>query len=389
MQVNFLDQLDGLRKDFDTFCDENRGLAVKVQEKFLQAKEHLANASRVFQDINDNVISLVDVDLNGVDMERTASLMEEAPAGELRGETLKAIAEESSLALNMLYRGRVDVTSMYKFPQEQVAAARELGQQFRKFEKYWAQLRYRLVERMRPQLLLPRRGDIKPGSNDKKIIEPMLDAKVFCDQLVKHKIFKEAIPQLAIKLPFEKKLFEAAEDDSLWKDYERGWSGFTYQYFLYTGPSRILLNEPVSVEATKFIEGAWFEAFVQYLFEDQLRRLRKPYEVFTQLKYTTDLVGEGIFKGELDVLVSTEDKIVIVECKSGKLRKSESDRILQRKKVITEALKIAHAQDKQLDFILVHAPRDPESQEIIDELAANDVQAFDPPGVIGFIREHF
>lgn len=389
MQTNLIEQLDSLRKDFDTFCAGQRGLAPKVHEKLALAKEYLTNASGVFQDINDNIISLVDVELNGTDLEKTASLMEAAPSGELKGNDLKAIVEESSLALNMLYRGRIDITSMYKFPPEQVIAARELGQQFRKFEKYWAQLRYRLVERIRPLLVVPRRGDIKVVANDKKIIEPILEAKIFSDQLIKHRLFKESSPQLAIKLPFEKNLSEAVEDDSLWKDYERGWAGFTYQYFLYNGPSRILLNEPTSKEAMEFIKGAWFEAFVQYLFEDQLRRLRKPYEVFTQLKYTTDLVGEGIFRGELDVLVSTDEKIVIVECKSGKLRKSESDKILQRKNIITEALKIAHAQDKQIDFILVHAPRDPESQEIIDELAANGVQSFDPPGVIGFIREHF
>ncbi len=385
--MNLIEQLDGVIQDLDKLCIANKNLAPKAQEKLSSAKELLMNAYGVLYEVNENIIALVETD--GASIQKTSSLLGGANNGVISGEDLTSIVEESSLVLNMLFRGRIDITSIFKFSAEEISAAKELGQSFRQYERYWAQLRYRLTMKLKPLLVVVPRGEISKTAGLKNTIAPKMEPFLFCDQLTKHKIIASATPQLAKKLPFKQELSKALEDDSLWADYEKEWRGYTNPNFIYNGPTRILLKDIQSPEMAEFVMGSWFEAFVEYLFKDQLRRLKKPYEVFTQVKYTTDLVGQGIFKGELDVIVATEDKIVIVECKSGVLRKEESDRILQRKSVIMEALSIAHEQDRQVDFILVHAPRDPESQDIIDELATNGVQAFDPQGVIGFIREHF
>jgi hypothetical protein len=119
-----------------------------------------------------------------------------------------------------------------------------------------------------------------------------------------------------------------------------------------------------------------------------LQRLELPHEIVTRLKYSTVREGKGRFEGELDVLISTDDKLVLVECKSGKFSIEDARRMLERKEVIEAALLEAQATSMKLDFLLVHAPlsESPDARKLVEQAG---IHVLGPVDVLSFAKNHF
>jgi hypothetical protein len=409
MKINLLKSLQDVKADISTF---HGTLPIKtsprIHDEFKTVDGHLQAALAMLQRISDEVFDLTEISTESEEVRNAAALYKTLPPGAITGEPLKALyaTPKGSQALNALFQGGLDITSISKFTPQQMAFAQTLGENFFSYKQAWTWWRYARSNRTH-MLYTYKRGDkkifpsFKEGENprsgcnvDKRIHE-------FARVLKQYGAYEGSRPQMlksALKAQSLKPAVKGAghnnlelksiTDDSLWEDFKGGWEGFNNDAFGYLGHVRVVLDKPGPNELLDFVNGYWFEAYVQHLFTNTLMRTGKPHEIFTQLKYEVALTGKGRPRGELDVLVATDDKLVVVECKSGKFEQADADRVLQRKQDIQEAAR-QQLQGREMTFVLVQSPRGPDPLDILGNLAGEGIVVLEPETVIQFAKQHF
>jgi hypothetical protein len=409
MKINLLKNLQDVKADIGSFHGTlSVRTSPRIHEEFKTVDGHLQSALAMLQRINDEVFDLTDISTESEEVRNAAALYNTLPTGLINGEPLKALysTPKGSQALNALFQGGLDITSVSKFTPQQMTFAQQLGENFFKYKQAWTWWRYARSNRTH-MLYTHKRGEkkifpsFKEGENprsgcsvDKRIHE-------FARALKQHGAYEGSRPQMlkpAIKAQSLKSSVKGAvhanldlkyiADDTLWEDFKGGWDGFNNDAFGYLGHVRVVLDKPGANELLDFVNGYWFEAYVQHLFTNTLMRTGKPHEIFTQLKYEVALTGKGRRSGELDVLVATDDKLVVVECKSGKFEQADADRVLQRKEDIQEAAR-QQLQGREMTFVLVQSPRGPDPHDILGNLEAEGIVVLEPEKLIGFAKQHF
>lgn len=387
---NLISECTSLATELERIYELGSGTLPKnAQAKFQLARDFLAQTNAALLDISDNVRDLTAIEVHSKAMLLASETWACLPDGRVTGEPLKQLFKQSSQALKFLHQGRVDATEAYKFSEEELSFAKELGQDFLGYEPIWSDWRFNISARDRDErhyLWINERGERMEHPDGKHYVIPNLFLKKFAKLLERRGVYAGASiaePQIC-RVQGRRKV----TDNEAWMPIKNGWEGFEKEYYLSTTQARVLLGEPVNKAMFQFVLGGWFEAYVQYLFSDMLERLEKPHEIVTKLKYNAVLEGQGAFNGELDVLISTEDKLVVVECKSGKLTADDAKRVLVRKKVIEQALSSVQATSMKIDFLLIHAPRSdsPDARKIVED---GGVQVMDPVEVLSFAKNHF
>lgn len=387
---NLLSECSDIASELERIFELQSGTLPKnAQAKFHLAKELLAQTSAALVDISENVRDLTAIEVHSRAIIKASELWASMPPGRVTGSRLEQLFKQSSQALKFLHRGRIDGIEAYKFSEDEINFAKELGQEFNGYEPIWTDWRFNVAARDRDQrhyLWINERGEKFETPDGQSYVVPNQYLKKFAKLLERHGLYgSQSIDEPQICRQFGKKKIT---DNEAWQVIRNGWVGFETKHYLQTAQARVLLGDPLNQPKFQFVLGGWFEAYVQYLFSDMLERLEKPHEIVTRLKYEAVLEGRGRFKGELDVLISTEDKLVIVECKSGKLSVDDAHRVLVRKQVIEEALRSAQSTAMQIDFLLVHAPRSesPEARELIEKAG---VHVLGPVEVLSFAKNHF
>jgi Domain of unknown function (DUF1887) len=402
MKINLLKQLQDAKEDISAFHSALPvKTTIKIRDEFKTVDNHLQSALGLLQRINDEVFDLTEISTESEEVRSGAAQYNALPSGLVTGDTLKALyaTPKGSQALNALFQGGLDILSLGKFNPQQMTFAQKLGENFLSYKHAWAWWRHARSKNNKLHMLYShKRGDKKifpsfnEGENprsgctvDKRIFE-------FARVLKQNGAYENSRPQMlkasAKGLGYAPLDFKQIADDTLWEDFKGGWDGFKNDAFGYLGHVRVLLDKPGPNEILDFVNGFWFEAYVQHLFADTLIRTGKPHEIFTQLKYDVALTGKGRHPGELDVLVATDDKLVVVECKSGKFEQADADRVLQRKAEIQEAAR-QHLQGREMTFILVQSPRGNDPTGLLENLEAEGIVVLEPETVIGFTRQHF
>lgn len=394
VSLNILSECDKLTLALtEVFTERRAVLPPKAQQKLDNLLAELANIKASLVDIDENVTPLTSINTDEQVLADARSSWESLPAGAVRGDSLKALVNNSSLALKFLSKGSVDVYELYKFSNTDVELAKQLGPDFKALESIWADWRYNAkTNRDNHFIWIKERGELAKDSEDKPYLRPNKFFKNFA-RLV-DSIYD---PNHTKELQFGRKDgHRKLTLDADWKEFT--WEDFDKKYYLTNRQVRLMLGRPINMDRFDFVSGGWFEAYVQYQFSDRLDRLGIPHEVFARLKYKTALndATEGVdtrregghFSGEIDVVIATSEKILFVECKSGKFSMEDAQRVIKRKNVIEAALRVTGTNSLQVDFLVVHAPKS-DSPESIDFVTSHGVRLLNPGEVYQYTLSHF
>lgn len=395
MSIDLVSRCEHLIESISTiYFERKNSLPVKAQEKFTDVINQLQLAKVKLVDINENVMTLTLPNSEAQNLEDARSIWNAMPSGFIRGAPLKELVNKSSLALKFLREGYVDVTELGKFSDSEMKLAQQLGPNFPAFEAVWADWRFNIFSSPDNHFLwLRERG------------ETILDDAGQILAVKPNKFFPRFAKLLEpIYGPYLSKDLQGCNRNGAKKSYDvnewtpLSWESYEKESWKTNRQVRLFLGKPTNNDFLNFVLGGWFEAYVQYQFSDMLDRLNVPHEAFTRLKYKTTLNQDtegvdvrregGHFSGEIDVVVSTHEKILFVECKSGNLSIEDAQKVVRRKNVINAALKSTNATSMQVDFLLVHAPRI-ESSDVTKYLFDSGVTVLNPGDVIQFAKNHF
>ncbi len=389
-KLNLIAECQRIRAELDrVYAAQSGTLPKNAQAKFQLALDLLGQADVALADISENVRDLTAIEFNSQALLRASEAWASVPDGPVKGTPLEMLFKQSSQALKYLHRGRIDAISSYKFSSDELAFARELGQDFNGYEPIWADWRFNVTAKdrdARHYLWINERGEKQKTADGRDVVAPNRFLKRFAKLLQRWGLYSApSIDEPQMCKAFGRKKITEPE---AWAPIKNGWEGFEKENFLTTAQCRVLLGDPLNPALFQFVLGGWFEAYVQYLFSDMLQRLELPHEIVTRLKYSTVRETKGRSEGELDVLISTDDKLVVVECKSGKFTIEDARRTLERKTVIEDALLDAQATSMKLDFLLVHAPRSesPDARQLVEGAG---IHVLGPVEVLSFAKNHF
>jgi hypothetical protein len=107
----------------------------------------------------------------------------------------------------------------------------------------------------------------------------------------------------------------------------------------------------------QFLKGEWLNCYVYDIIDDQLRRHEVAYELYTDVSYSAppDVIRAA---SEFDVIGRFRDKVVCVECKSGRLdaKRGDFDDLVQRTEGIRTVLGSMGTGETHFMFFVVYDP---------------------------------
>ena len=130
-------------------------------------------------------------------------------------------------------------------------------------------------------------------------------------------------------------------------------------------------NHPIMFEfsgfdksLTNFFTGNWFNAYAYTVFLDQLRRLDSDYEIYSMVHFSNQASVGRKTNGDFDLIVNIGKRLLLVECKSGRILKDTERDDFEEIISKTETLKGAFKSTRITDytFLLLFNPEvtDPE-----------------------------
>ncbi len=406
--MNILHEIDQCKEALAKAKDQNAKLPEKALSKFTLAENLLIDCLRVLNEINENILDLTSLDDVSVKLEKAHEFWESLPNGRIREEHLKMLVERSALSLQRLRAGGIDIIETYKFSDDEMRLASDLGPNFEALEKVWADWRWNALKNQKNHLLwTPTRGQL---DNDEFKVNPWFKKfyniiyRVYTEnpnheirQLKDRKAAQSKLAELKISNP-DLNFKDLVEFPELWERMQDGWKSYSNPNFRNPNAVKIDLGKPINTVLFNFLQGDWFEAYVAHQFSDQLQRVDIPHETYMRVKYETVLNSSsngvntkqlgGHFSGEIDVIVATDEKIVCIECKSGRLKLEDADRAVHRRDVIQGALKEVGLDPSMTLFAIVHAPRN-ENDEVPKFLEEKGMRVLGPADVSKFARSTF
>jgi hypothetical protein len=219
------------------------------------------------------------------------------PSGDIKNkDSIQSIIDNSE-SLDTLYRKGINITSVYKFSELEEYTASLMGRIFFKD--------YRVIEELKRII-----SDKPPLASIQIKGELFSTTKELLDQLVKLKVIEDSFFYDHI-LPApkgEKPKFETIND-------EKELRKLTCKKRKYI---RISFLPTHDTTYRDFVVGHWFNAFAYNIVSQQLNRNKLDFEIYTRVTYHTPF---DVFstKSDFDILVLVNNKILMIECKSGRI----------------------------------------------------------------------
>jgi hypothetical protein len=131
-----------------------------------------------------------------------------------------------------------------------------------------------------------------------------------------------------------------------------------------------------------FLKGEWLNCYVYDIIDDQLRRHGVPYELYSDLTYKAppDVIRAA---SEFDVIGRFRDKVVCVECKSGRLDAEHGafDDLIQRTEALRTVLSSMGAGETHFLFFVVYDPSTNSEEEMRRHLEPASIRPIRPTEV--------
>lgn len=367
MKKDLLKISEELRSVFAVAQSQSDVLGVKAKSALENAAESLDTTIANLWTLND-FLDLTAIEVSDPEFRANLAYWDALPGGTLSGkEVLAELYKEHSATLQQLYQGAVDITGIVKFTETELQAANVIGQDFKEFQKSFHAMKYGLSKYIKESNQVVWNFPIIAQKTTTSLVDKLVRLGFISGGSYKQKDSNGSwMPISSSELSRVK--WRPADDKSLKEyDFEVTLEGFDEK------------NIP-------FLTGHWFEAYAYSVFRDQLERIDADFEIYTQVSYEANIPGSGNSKSDFDVLINTGDRLVLVECKSGKLDDAEGKSIIGKTDFLKQVF--SNTRVKDFMFVVVYSPRDPATDTVIQNLKDHNIQCLQPHELRGFIVDN-
>jgi hypothetical protein len=355
MKVDLIADCARLAGQLEALSASQTQLGQKAQTSLKQ----LATASKamlhLMRQVSENYIDLTAYEIADNRWNEARKWWDALPAGRLEPSQIDELVKGRSATLARLYRASIDFKSITKFGEAELAFAREIGDEFRIFKKVWARLKSLLVDG-RPYRL--------HNEGQARAVIGLVNL------LLRHGLLIKAEAQ--IKRGGDTHLMELA---AVVPELRRA---------PLAADDRVNLRYEVDRRRQTLLTGGWFEAYSYYVFHNMLTRFSADFEIYSRVQYEANIAAKALSRGEIDLLVSLPDQIIMVECKSADLSSEDANRVIQKTRFLREVF--AAMGVRETLFMLVCIPAESEDAQVsLDRIEAEGIEVVEPQDVRTFL----
>jgi hypothetical protein len=305
----------------------------------------------LMRQVSENYIDLTSYEIVDNRWSETRAWWDALPAGRLRPEQIDELVKTRSPTLGRLYRASLDFTSITKFGESDLAFARAIGDEFRTYRKIWGRLKSLLID-SRPYWL--------HNEGQARAVIGLFNL------LLRHGMLTRADAQ--IKRGGEVRVVDLAAVVSELRKAE------------LASDDRVSLRYEVDRPNQTLLTGGWFEAYSYLVFQDMLTRWSADFEIYSRVQYEAKIAAKAVSRGDIDVLVSLQDQIIIVECKSAELSGDEAGRAIQKTRFLREVLDGMGVKEALFMLVCVPAESD-DAKAALTRVEAEGVEVVEPQDI--------
>jgi hypothetical protein len=326
-------------------------------------QDMITQVNTMIQTLTDIHSNIVPLDLSESAKQHASSLefYRSLPGGSIqKGQPEYERLFTQSATLRELYQAGFDMPGMRKFGDDELSFAKEIGDGFQQWHEAWY-------------------GFMRSEQSQERFRQPRA----------------EYGRQWGSFLEMLKKWEVISDYKSMYKDWRRkAFAKAKMNWILKLDRNNVLRFE-WEKEKNKFdhlISGHWFSAFAYSIIVDHLDRLALDYEIYTLVRYSAprDVIRSS---GDLDVVVRTGEKILMIECKSGILRHVEERddfaEIAEKAEALRKVFLHAHSDIDDYSFWLIYNPYLNKPEDVELQLADRGIDAVKPDDIRGEVRRCF
>lgn len=352
-----VEELQGLLK---LVSERNQSLAPKPRQSLEHAIQLAEQFSTHLKFISENYVDLKSVDDNQKALLKNVEYWNKLSAGNLKGAELEELILKHSETLKSLYQAAIDILQICKFGDDELKLAADIGDNFVKFSGGCHLVKLSVTNSSYEILTKLEKGE---------------SIAAFLDLMVKRQIIKN--------YAFSLRVFE--------RDKSPGWKEMPF--LAAWRNNQLHGNHPVLFEIQgfdskyrKFITGNWFNAFAYVVFNDQLRRMDLDYEIYTLVNFQSKSAGR-VSTGDFDLILKVENRLFLVECKSGRLLENEGrddyNEIIRKTETVKSAFESTRV--SEYTFLLLCNPAVVDPKEASARLSESNIRVVTPDEIRGFV----
>jgi hypothetical protein len=271
---------------------------------------------------------------------------------------------DKSETLKALHATGIDIPSITKFSDQEIKLAKGLGDRFQEF--------YAPLHNFAVSLNHQARKDGRIFSN---VQNATLDDKFF-GMLQEYGVIDEY-------------------RISLFLHRANNWVDLDFKRLPYFKAKTNRIRIDYSLSNSKYqdlIRGHWFNAYAYHVIDDHLERNRFDYEIYTRVSYTApaDIIRSG---GDFDIIAMVGSKVLLVECKSGELKKdNERDdfvKIIEKTEGIRKVFNYTKNNYDDYIFLLIYNHFANTPEELSNHLEGTGIKLVKPDQIRGTVIELF
>jgi hypothetical protein len=355
MKVDLIADCARLASQLEALSASQSQLGQKAQASLKQ----LASASRamlhLMRQVSENYIDLTAYDVGDNRWSAARAWWDELPPGRLERSQIDELVKERSATLARLYRASLDFTAITKFSESELAFAREIGDEFRIYKKIWGRLKT-LMSDGRPYRLFNEGQARAVIGLFNLLLRHGLVTK--CDAQIRRGPDSRVIDVSTVVAELRKA--QLGNDDRLYVRYE------------------------LDRRRQSLLTGGWFEAYSYHVFHNMLGRFSVDFELYSRVQYEANIAAKAMSRGDIDLLVSLQDQIIMVECKSAELTADDANRVIQKTRFLKDVF--ASTGIKETLFMLVSVPAESEeAQAALERMEVEGIEVVEPQDIRTFL----
>lgn len=344
--INLIEKAKELKSLVENVINDNPQLPPNPQKFMTETITQLGTVVERLAHISENFVQLTNLESQQKAMLGNVQFWDAIPPGAINGDALTDLVRNHSTTLKALYQGAIDILKILKFSDKDLHIASEMGDNFSLHQEGWSSFKRALTPH----------GDGRARARAASSISKFLYLLKRNEVIADYRLFF---------LKYEK------DRSTRWVDMKPDFAERKLPpdhpiMFEFDGFDRSLVS---------FYTGNWFNAYAYTVFLDQLRRLDSDYEIYSMVNFSNKASAGRRTTGDFDLIVNIGKRLLLVECKSGRILRESERNDFEDIIAKTETLKGAFKSTRITDytFLLLFNP------EVTDPNLVR--KYFDPLGV--------
>jgi len=288
--VNLIEKAKELKSLLETVIKDNPQLPANPQKYIAETVTHASALVEQLDHISNNWVKLTNLESQEKAMLGNVQFWDAIPPGFINGDAVVDLVLNHSTTLKTLYQGAIDIVKLFKFSEMELKTASEIGDKFTEYKDGWSSFKRALA----------------PGGNGVSRAECALSIQKFLNLLSRSRVIT------GYRLHFLKYNKKGGEDwvEAKAEFMDRKLPPKHHIMFEFDGFNSSLAS---------FFTGNWFNAYAYTVFSDQLKRLESDYEIYSMVHFHNRASAGRNTKGDFDLIVNIGSRLLLVECKSGRI----------------------------------------------------------------------